>query len=280
MKKAILTAAAAAALSVGAVQAQQTYEELVLLTVNPTVTTVVTASEPVSMVDVSTDNIIADMPLDNVVRLKPVSSDYADGELLAVATIITERYRAQYGLVYTTRPEEAVTDKVVEPEERVPFNNPSVTLSTEEMIRFSRLLLTSPATYRGVSTRMHRMKMRLNNVYTYGDYFFIDFSVENSTNLKFDIDQLRVKLSDRKIAKSTNAQTIELVPELVLDERESFKRGYRNVIVIRKMTFPNAKVLTLELTERQISGRNIHMDLEYTDILSADSFDSILLKEH
>ncbi|MBF1431736.1 MAG: DUF4138 domain-containing protein, partial [Prevotella melaninogenica] len=102
-------------------------------------------------------------------------------------------------------------------------------------------------------------------------------SVENKTNLQFDIDELRVKLQDKKIEKSTNVQTIELRPALVLDRSTSFKKGYRNVIVLKKMTFPNDKVLTLELSEKQISGRTISLDLDYEDVLSADSFNSILL---
>lgn len=44
------------------------------------------------------------------------------------------------------------------------------------------------------------------------DYFFIDFSIENKTNIRFDIDEIRVKLADKKLAKATNAQIIELTP--------------------------------------------------------------------
>lgn len=60
--------------------------------------------------------------------------------------------------------------------------------------------------------------MRLNNIYVVGEYFFIDFSVENNTNLPFDIDELRVKLQDKKQQKSTNVQTIELNLHLCLTE--------------------------------------------------------------
>ncbi len=79
--------------------------------------------------------------------------------------------------------------------------------------------------------------MRLNNIYVVGEYFFIDFSVDNKTNLPFDIDELRVKLQDKKQQKATNVQTIELKPALVLDRSVRFKKGYRNIIVLKKMTF-------------------------------------------
>ena len=57
------------------------------------------------------------------------------------------------------------------------------------------------------------------------------------------------------------------------------RMGYRNVIVLKKMTFPDDKVLTIEMSEKQISGRNISMALDYEDVLAADTFDSILLSE-
>lgn len=270
------TAAFLLTLLCGSVSAQITYEDMEQLTVNANVTSVITASESVRLVDVSTKMIAADQPLENVVRIKPVDDVHPDGECVGILTIITERYRVQYALIYTQNLTEAVTDKEVEPSERLPYNNPDITLSTEEMYRYSRRIFMSPPLYRDISTKMHRMKMRLNNVYAVSDYFFIDFSVENNTNIRFDIDQLRVKLSDKKVVKATNSQMLEITPALIFDPRSSFKHGYRNVIVIRKMTFPNDKVLTIELTEKQISGRTIYLDIDYADILEADSYNNLV----
>ncbi len=111
-----------------------------------------------------------------------------------------------------------------------------------------------------------------------GDYFFLDFSVENKTDVPFDIDQIRLKLTDKKTAKATNSQMVELHPVFTLEQTKRFRYGYRNVIVIRKMTFPNDKQLTIEMTENQISGRTISLKVNYSDVLSADSFNPIFLK--
>ena len=231
-------------------KAQTTYEEMERLTVNEQVTTVITASEPVRFVDISTDKVVGDQPIDNIVRLKPKEGGHEDGEVLAIVTIVTERYRTQYALLYTTR-----------------------------VTRFARRIWNSPAKIRNVATKAHRMTMRLNNIYSVGEYFFIDFSIENRTNIRFDIDEIRVKLADKKLAKATNAQVIELTPALVLEAGKTFRHGYRNVVVVRKMTFPNDKVLTIEMTEKQISGRNISLNIDYEDVLSADSFSASLLEE-
>ena len=259
--------------------AQRTYEEMEQLTVNEQVTTVITASEPIRFVDISTDKVAGDQPLDNIIRLKPKEAGHEDGEVLAIVTIVTERYRTQYALLYTTRVQEAVTDKEIQLQERDAYNNPAISMSTADMTRFARRVWNSPAKIRNVATKAHRMTMRLNNIYAVGDYFFIDFSIENRTNIRFDIDEIRVKLADKKLTKATNAQTIELSPALVLEPGKTFRHGYRNVIVIKKMTFPNDKLLTIEMTEKQISGRNISLNIDYEDVLSADSFHADLLDE-
>lgn len=277
--KTIIAVLAVLAVGGGQVKAQQTYEEMEHLTVNEQVTTVITASEPIRFVDISTDKIAGDQPINNTVRLKPKEAGHEDGEVLAIVTIVTERYRTQYALLYTTRLTEAVTDKEVELSERTAYHNPAVSMPTEMMYRYARQVWMSPARYRNVGNKQHRMTMRLNNIYAAGDYFFIDFSIENRTNIRFDIDEIRVKLADKKVSKATNSQVVELKPELVLEPSRSFLHGYRNVVVIKKLTFPNDKVLSIEMTEKQISGRNISLNIDYEDVLSADSFHNDLLRE-
>ena len=51
------------------------------------------------MVDISTDKVVGDQPLDNMVRLKPKEAGHEDGEVIAIVTVITERYRC---LLYTS----------------------------------------------------------------------------------------------------------------------------------------------------------------------------------
>lgn len=274
----VFTLSIIATVSLGA---QNTPRELELLTVNDQVTTVITASEPVRFVDISTDKVAGDQPLSNTVRLKPKEGAdvNADGDILAIVTIITERYRVQYGLIYTTRMQEAVTEKTVLLSEITPYNNPAVSMSTEEMTRFARKVWDSPARFRNVGARKHHMDIRLNNIYSAGEYFFIDFSVENRTNIRFDIDQIRFKVEDKKQSRATNSQSIELSPAMLLETGTSFLHGYRNVVVLKKLTFPNDKVLTIEMSEKQISGRTIKLSVDYEDVLHADSFNRALLKE-
>ena len=56
-------------LSVLSAKAQTTYMEMEQLTVNDQVTTVITASEPIRFVDISTDKVVGDQPINNTIRL-------------------------------------------------------------------------------------------------------------------------------------------------------------------------------------------------------------------
>ena len=76
------------ALSALPMKAQQTYEDMELLTVNEQVTTVITASEPIRFVDISTDKVVGDQPISNTIRLKPKEGAdvHEDGDVLAIVT--------------------------------------------------------------------------------------------------------------------------------------------------------------------------------------------------
>ena len=69
-RSSIFGLAALALLSAVPVMAQKTMDDMQYLTINENVTTVITASEPVRFVDISTDKVAGDQPISNLVRLK------------------------------------------------------------------------------------------------------------------------------------------------------------------------------------------------------------------
>ena len=58
-------------LSMMSAKAQTTYEEMEQLTVNDQVTTVITASEPIRFVDISTDKVVGDQPINQLLFFIP-----------------------------------------------------------------------------------------------------------------------------------------------------------------------------------------------------------------
>lgn len=253
--------------------------------VNREVTTHIVMPENIKMVDISTAKIAGNQCTDNIVRIKPsCGSDsipeagYRDNELLGTLTLIGERHIAQYDILYTQSPQMAASIFEVPYSHTQSYINPEVTMPMAEMARYAWAVYGSGRKYNQIVSRAHGMKAVVNNIYAVGDYFFIDYSLQNKTKIAYDIEELRVKLTDKKETKATNSQTIELSPVFSLNHVRKFKKSYRNVLVLPKLTFPDEKVLRLEISENQISGRVITLTIEYEDILHADGFDSDILK--
>jgi len=271
-----------AAAALCAVASQASAKEKIY--VNSDVTTHIVMPENIKMVDLSTAKIIGNQCADNIVRVKPfmesdsLPSGYREGELMGTLTLIGERHLAQYEVVYTSVPSRAASIH------RVPYSgmdsyiNPEVSMPQSEMARYAWAVYGSGRRYNQVVSKAHGMKAIVNNIYSVDDYFFIDYSLQNRTKIPYNIAEVRVKLTDKKEVKATNSQTVELTPAYSLNLARKFKKNYRNVLVLDKLTFPDEKVLRIEISENQISGRVITLTIEYDDILNADGFDSDILR--
>lgn len=277
MRNRFLIAMACALGIAGAASAKQT------IYVNNEVTTHIVMPENIKMVDLSTTKILGNQCADNIVRIKPYTDEetgsYLENQLLGTITLIGERHMSQYEILYTNSPTRAASIHHVSYDNMESYINPDISMPQSEMARYAWAIYGSSRKYNQIVSSEHGMKAIVNNIYAIGDYFFIDYSLQNRTKIPYDIDEVRIKLTDKKEVKATNAQTIELTPSYSLNLAKKFKKDYRNVLVIPKLTFPDEKVLRIEISENQISGRVIYMTIEYEDILNADGFDSKILKK-
>ena len=248
-----------------------------IILVNEEVTTHVIMPENIKLVDISTNKIVGNQCADNIVRIKPAGRMY-NNEMAGTVTVIGERHMAQFDVVYTSGPAMANSVYQITMGEMEQYRNPDVLMPESQMANYAWAIYGSGKKFHNIHSSAYGIKAVVNNIYTINDYFFIDFSLYNKTKIKYDIDEMRIKLTDKREAKATNSQTVELTPVYSLNRARSFKKAYRNVIVIDKLTFPNEKVLRLEISENQISGRVIYIPIEYEDILNADSFDEGFMK--
>ena len=209
--------------------------------VNEDVTTHVIMPENIKLVDMSTDKIVGNQCAENIVRIKP-SGRMRDHELVGTITVIGERHLAQYDIVYTAGPACANSIYRIQLDELKRYKNPDVLMPESQMAAYAWAIYGSQPNYNNIHYSANGIRAVVNNIYTVNDYFFIDYSLYNRLNAA-----------------------------------RSFKKAYRNVIVLPKLTFPDEKVLRIEISERQISGRVIYIPIEYEDILNADGFDKCLL---
>jgi conjugative transposon TraN protein len=256
--------------------------DMQIIKVNGQISTMIAVGEPIELVDISTDHMTGDIPIKNILRIKPVQGDSArfkEGDVLAMITIITERYKIQFNCVYTEDRGQATSNIDIKSEDMASYVNVNVDMPRAEMRKLAWTIWNSGNKYFDVSREAYKLRITLNNIYTIKGYFFIDVSIRNKTNIEYDVDQIRFKIEDKRHTKATNFQQIEVEPVLSINEGETFVKEYRNIYVFEKFTFPDEKVFTVEVSEKQISGRTIILRIDYADVLNADAFHrSVLFK--
>lgn len=225
--------------------------------------------EPILYVDISDKNIAGDLPLKNVLRIKLKDSI---GAADAVVTIAGENFIAQYHLLSAgpVTGRDVLTDIEINPADCHPLDIAGIGLSQPQLKGIAYNLFCTKPHRKKEHAKAFGIKASLNHIYSLGDYIFLDLGYVNKTNLKYDIAGFSFKVDDKEVTKATNVQSVEIEPVFTLFDTPSFKKYYRNIIVFKKMTFPGNKVLHIELSEKQLSGRVITLGVSYKDVLDAD----------
>ena len=244
-------------------------QQLETIYINTLVSTHFVMSEPIQYVDISSDKIAGDMPVENILRLKPQNQDDSDIAEQGIVTIVCQKYMVQYALVHADI-NKATKSKFISSKDGMGLLLPEITISAEEMKAISWKVLELPDKKPLHQIRQKGMKVSVNKVYVSGDYYFLDLSIKNRTSIPFEIDHLRFSVQDKRVLKATNHQQVDLEPEFRLYTQQRIRRDYRNVFVFKKFTFPNEKILQIELAEKQLSGRTIQIQLDYKTILNAE----------
>lgn len=250
-------------------------EKLEKIFISKDVSLHIVSPEPIQYADISTKSILGDLPVKNVLRVKYIPDttiDYSNlTRSLGVITVVGEKFIAQYDVWYTDLEESIQTQIEILPKNTNPLNVGNNQMSQNDLHNYALQALKKKTKTHIIRSSAYGMDAQVNNVYTVDDYVFVDVTYSNSTNLKYDIDEFRFKIDDKRITKATNVQSIEVKPVYQLYDTPSFKKTYRNVFAFQKFTFPDNKVLAIELTEKQISGRVITLQLDYSDVLNADT---------
>lgn len=230
--------------------------------------------EPISYVDISTSDVAGDLPLENVLRLR-IKNDSSGSAVKSLrdctVTIAGESFIVQYRLISSLGDHIPALVNIV-PEDMKPLAVPGVTLTRPQMKRHALAMLQYHDSHSVRKASFAGMKMMLNRLYTVDDLIFMDLTFCNGTNLPFDIDELRFSIEDKKITKATNVQSVEIKPIWKLYADTRFKREFRNIYVLKKVTFPQDKILNIDLSEKQLSGRSLSLQILYKDVLNADTF--------
>jgi conjugative transposon TraN protein len=249
---------------------------LPVIYVSPDMDVHILSPESIQYADISSHSIAGDLPVKNMLRIKILPDSLkrfvSEGQKFGVVTVVGESFIAQYQLLYTRTTDTCLRSEVnILPGETRALDYPGIRLTQAEMKAHALAVLDKKTEKRERHASAYGLSAELNHIYTVGDEVFLDISYTNKTHLPYAPDELRFKIEDKKINKATNVQSVDIKPEWQLYPLADFKRQFHNIYVFKKMTFPDNKVLNVELSEKQVSGRTITLQIRYSDLLHADT---------
>lgn len=133
----------------------------------------------------------------------------------------------------------------------------------EEIQEYSKLAFYEKSKIRGGKENRHEIKFQLNGIFIQNDIMFFRLIVENSSKIKYDIDQLRFFIRDTKKVKRTATQEIEISPIYILNNAAAIDGEAENTFVfaLSKFTIPEDKYLAIQLMEKN-GGRHLELDVK------------------
>ena len=121
------------------------------------------------------------------------------------------------------------------------------------------------------------MQALLKGIYVHKDLLFLHISLANSSHVPFDIDFVRFKVVDKKVAKRTAQQETYIEPVRALNElrRIEGKGKGRIVYAFHKVVIPDDKLIEVEIYEKG-GGRHQRFHIENSDLVDAGLVDELI----
>jgi conjugative transposon TraN protein len=204
--------------------------------------------------------------VENILQVKAAKEGFEQTNL----TIITADGRLTSFLVdYAQQPSVLNLSFVAEDKGNV-IALPSEGIKRKEVEDYAKQALVSRESNARIRDKAFGMRLKLDGLFIHGDVMYLRFNIRNQTNIPYDIDQLRFYIRDRKKAKRTATQELELQPILIHNGTEQVKGNAEHSIVLAvpKFTIPDRKYLAIQLMEKN-GGRHLELHVKNRALMRA-----------
>lgn len=241
-------------------------------------------------VDLGSNNIIAGKAgnSENILRIKAAVRQFETETNMAVITEEGSYY--SFNVKYTDEPKKLNIEMKDFMHYGIATNRPnnSMDIYLKELGSESPRIvyLINGAIYKNdkrmvkhVGSKRFGIQYLLKGIYSHNSLLYLHTQIKNSSNVPFDIDFVRMKIVDKKLAKQTAIQetVIYLLRAYNFISTVGGNQTERTVFAIDKITIPNNKKLVIELFEKN-GGRNQSFVIENEDLLRAQEINELKIK--
>ncbi|WP_268225182.1 MULTISPECIES: conjugative transposon protein TraN [Flavobacteriaceae] len=136
--------------------------------------------------------------------------------------------------------------------------------------KYSKVAAGKKKKFQGVKEKKYDIKLQLTGLYVKGDIMYYRLHIENGSNIRYNIDQLRFFIRDRNKTKRTTYQEEEITPLYTYKNTEVVEGQSEEDIVIAlpKRIIPNQKHMVVQLMEDH-GGRHVQMKVKNRKLMKA-----------
>lgn len=245
---------------------------------------------PIRYVDLGSNNIIAGKAgsSENILRVKAAVRQFESETNMAVITEEGSYYT--FNIKYADEPEKLNIEMKDFMHDGIAINRPNNSMeiylkelgseSPRLVYLINRVIYNSDKRLvKHIGSKRFGVQYLLKGIYSHNNQLYLHTSIKNSSNVAFDIDFVRMKIVDRKVAKQTAIQETVIYPLRAYNFISSVggNSTERTVFTIDKVTIPNDKQLVIELFEKN-GGRNQSFVIENEDLLRAEEINELKIK--
>lgn len=130
-----------------------------------------------------------------------------------------------------------------------------------------------------IGSKRFGIQYLLKGIYTHNGLLYFHTQIKNASNVPFDVDFIRFKIVDKKVAKRTAIQETVIYPVRAYHYvmQINGKRSESTVLAMDKFTIPDDKQMVVELFEKN-GGRHQSFIVENSDLICAEVIDELKVK--
>ncbi|MEK6495212.1 conjugative transposon protein TraN [Myroides odoratimimus] len=103
-----------------------------------------------------------------------------------------------------------------------------------------------------IKSKSYAVEARLKNIYVQDGKLYFHISINNKSNLPYEVDYVSFKIKDRRISKRTTIQEVNLKPIRIINDYQTINSQSKqdNVFMFDQFILSDKQVLLIEINEK------------------------------